>query len=164
MGNQGGSRRRPGVEDGELARRWAALWRELPRATAADDLEGVHDLRVASRRVRAAMELDVARHGKGWHRSLRRTAKAVTRALGDTRDCDAALAAFVAARDASAPEHRAGADRLVRRAAANRELAHAAMVDALGEIMTPRLKRKVRRRFGLPDGDLTAASGEGATS
>ncbi|GAC1455848.1 MAG: hypothetical protein PVSMB1_05420 [Gemmatimonadaceae bacterium] len=57
-------------------------------ALAGEDIEGVHDMRVASRRLRAALEIfqDVFPRGK-WN-SMERYVKALADALGEVRDLD----------------------------------------------------------------------------
>src|SRR5262249_22968889 len=75
----------PALDD-RIAERWDALWQTLPRALDPKDAEGVHDLRVASRRLRAALTVGRAcHHGKAYARR-ERIAKTITRALGAVRD------------------------------------------------------------------------------
>ena len=42
---------------GLIAQRFGAVWKAAPVALAGDDIAGVHDVRVASRRLRAAMDI-----------------------------------------------------------------------------------------------------------
>ena len=69
------SKRRPTREPGTfaadmrdlIATRWAAVFDALPAAIAGVDPEGVHDVRVASRRLRAAIAATgVDRVSTGW--------------------------------------------------------------------------------------------------
>lgn len=53
----------------------------------AEDADAVHDVRVASRRLRTALELSDPAWVPGWARQRRR-ARALTRALGATRELD----------------------------------------------------------------------------
>ena len=71
-----------------IARRWAAVWAAIPAAVAGEDIEGVHDVRVASRRLRAAMDVAVACFPAKWYAPLHRVAKEITGSLGEVRDCD----------------------------------------------------------------------------
>jgi len=68
--------------------RLAQLKQEIPGVRQGRDIEAVHRLRVASRRLRTALRLFEEcwppRHGKPWQREIRR----VTRSLGDARDAD----------------------------------------------------------------------------
>jgi len=68
--------------------RLTLLKQEIPGVRQGRDIEAVHRLRVASRRLRTALRLFEEcwppRHGKTWQREIRR----VTRSLGDARDAD----------------------------------------------------------------------------
>lgn len=56
------------------------------------ELERVHDMRVATRRLRAALELFAACFPRKPHRRLLKEVKAVADALGERRDRDVAIA------------------------------------------------------------------------
>ncbi len=58
------------------------------------DIERVHDMRVATRRLRAAMEVFAACFSKSEHRRLLREVKALADVLGERRDPDVAIAAL----------------------------------------------------------------------
>ncbi|MER3486331.1 MAG: hypothetical protein C4345_10505 [Chloroflexota bacterium] len=62
-----------GVMRDLIAARWGAVWRAVPVAIEGTDPEGVHDVRVASRRLRAAMDVSRAfpPHGTARSTSLR---------------------------------------------------------------------------------------------
>lgn len=61
----------------------------------ADDIEALHDMRVASRRLRAAINVfEPAFPGEGY-RSFEQEVKAVTDALGEARDLDVMLDTLV---------------------------------------------------------------------
>lgn len=68
--------------------RLALLKQEIPGVRQGRDIEAVHRMRVASRRLRTALrlfeELWPPRRGKAWQREVRR----VTRSLGEARDAD----------------------------------------------------------------------------
>ena len=72
------------------------LWKNLFEAQERilrdrDDPEAVHDARVASRRLRTAMEAAAPSHSQKWFRSLNSDAKSYTRLLGRLRDADVML-------------------------------------------------------------------------
>lgn len=71
-----------------VLKRLEVMLRLTAKVRANHDLEAVHDMRVASRRTRTALELFSAcfpaRRVKQWNKRLRR----VTRALGQARDTD----------------------------------------------------------------------------
>lgn len=58
------------------------------------DIEGVHDARVATRRLRAALEVFRACFPKKQYAAVLREVKAVADALGERRDRDVAIAAL----------------------------------------------------------------------
>ena len=58
------------------------------------DIERVHDMRVATRRLRAAMEVFAACFSKSEHKRLLREVKALADVLGERRDPDVAIAAL----------------------------------------------------------------------
>jgi CHAD domain-containing protein len=71
-----------------VLQRLANLKQEIPSVQQGRDIEAVHRMRVASRRLRTALrlfeELWPPRQGKAWQRQVRR----VTRSLGEARDAD----------------------------------------------------------------------------
>ena len=58
------------------------------------DIERVHDMRVATRRLRAAMEVFASCFSKSEHKQLLKEVKALADALGERRDPDVAIAAL----------------------------------------------------------------------
>jgi len=58
------------------------------------DIERVHDMRVATRRLRAAMEVFAACFSKSEHKRLLREVKALADVLGERRDPDVAIDAL----------------------------------------------------------------------
>lgn len=75
-----------------------AQWQELLRlrrvAMKTSDQDDIHDLRVASRRVRAALELFYPFAPKGSKTELRKNIRNLTRILGGLRNIDEALLFF----------------------------------------------------------------------
>jgi CHAD domain-containing protein len=99
-----------------LLERLPALGKEVDGVRAADDIEYVHRMRVASRRIRTALALfkdDLPpKHCGAWRAEMRR----VTRALGAARDTDVQIE-YVAEllEKAADPARRAGIERLLLR-------------------------------------------------
>ena len=58
------------------------------RALDTNDIEGVHDMRVATRRLRAVMEIFAPCFPKKEHRALRKEVKLLADVLGERRDPD----------------------------------------------------------------------------
>ena len=63
-----------------------------PGTRAGDDLEALHDMRVATRRLRAALRIFAAGIPTGLHRTLSRKLQWLGRLLGQVRDLDVQLA------------------------------------------------------------------------
>jgi CHAD domain-containing protein len=131
-----------------IAVRFGALWKAIPAAVAGDDIEGVHDVRVASRRLRAAMDVAVDCFPSDWYRPLHRTAKDITGALGAVRDLDVQIEAFAFERLNSPPEEWPGIDRLLTRLEAERETARQSMLDFIAEIDSANIAEEAAQRFG----------------
>lgn len=93
-----------------LAVRADEVWEHEARASKADDVEGVHAMRVATRRVRAVMEIFAECFPKKRHRAALREVKRLGAALGERRDPDVmigrlrSLQADLAAADAPGVE------------------------------------------------------------
>ena len=150
------SRSRDDRQEGEFAaamrkrigERWGAVWKAVPVALAGEDIEGVHDVRVASRRLRAAMDVAVECFPAEWYRPLHRTAKAITGALGEVRDRDVLLEALAARRAEAAPPERPGIDRLISRVERERTAARAEMERFLQGLLEGDIPGEAARRFG----------------
>lgn len=71
-----------------LAPRAEAMRRQIAPVRRAEDVEAVHQMRVASRRLRAALSLFRPAIPEGDRRRWRRVVRRVTRALGPARDRD----------------------------------------------------------------------------
>ncbi|MCA9860901.1 MAG: CHAD domain-containing protein, partial [Thermomicrobiales bacterium] len=86
-----------------IGERWESVWEAIPRAIEGADIEGVHDVRVASRRLRAAMDVAEPAFPASWYRPLHRTAKAITSELGEVRDRDVMIEHLLATRESAPP-------------------------------------------------------------
>ena len=94
------------------------------------DIERVHDMRVATRRLRAALEIFAPCFPKAEHRKVLKEVKRLADALGERRDPDVAIESFERVRAALAPADRSGIGSLIdelraRQAGANATLAEA---------------------------------------
>ena len=92
------------------------------------DIERVHDMRVATRRLRAALEVFRPCFPRAEHRAALREVKALADALGERRDRDVTIAALEDFSVSLAAPDRPGIESLVdelrrEQAGANRELA-----------------------------------------
>lgn len=131
-----------------IAERWAAVWAAIPAAVAGEDIEGVHDVRVASRRLRAAMDVAAPVFPKPWFKTLHRAAKEITGALGEVRDRDVLLEALRADREAAPPVEHPGIDRVIERVEEERVAARRDMEAFLEELLGGDVRAEAERRFG----------------
>ena len=135
-----------------IAQRWSDVWNAVPAAIAGDDSEGVHDVRVASRRLRAAMDVAVDCFPAGWYKPLHAAAKEITGALGEVRDRDVLLE-FLAEERASVPaQERPGLDRLVAKIGRERDVARAAMIAFFSTLNERGIESEAARRFAAGGG------------
>lgn len=130
-----------------IATRWVAVRDAIPAALADKDPEGVHEVRVASRRLRAAMDVAVDCFPVRWYHPLHRNAKLLTSALGGVRDRDVTLAALAAWRERATDEERPGIDDLIQRVARERTRARKEMIAFLSDLERQGVPRQMRRRF-----------------
>lgn len=115
-----------------LLDRLAALTGEIDGVREAKDIEYIHRMRVASRRLRTALDLFAecapAKHIRKWKNQVGR----ITRALGAARDADVQIH-FLEEAGARAPERRfrPGVERVLLRLKQRREGLQAEVVEAL---------------------------------
>jgi CHAD domain-containing protein len=124
-----------------LERRTRALHRHLPRAMAGDDI-GVHQARVASRRLREAVPvltngLDRSQRGKA-----RRKIRRLTRALGTVRELDVTLHLLEEMAEKPGVSRPALAD-VRAHVIEERERRRAIMHERLVEVNTPKLAKRL---------------------
>jgi exopolyphosphatase/pppGpp-phosphohydrolase len=132
-----------------IAERWKTVLAAIPVALVGTDIEGVHDVRVASRRLRAAMDVAAPAFPRKWYEPLHRTAKEITAALGEVRDRDVLLEALRADRSAAPMVEHPGIDRLIERVERERVAARGAMECYLDQLLNGPLPAEIDRRFGV---------------
>lgn len=107
------------------------------------DPERVHDMRVATRRLRAALEVcEPCFPAKPWRRALKRV-KSLADALGERRDLDVQIDLLGELSDEVADRDREAFEGLVGELHARQLDAN----DALARYVTPKRLRKLRRRL-----------------
>ncbi|HEX2281705.1 MAG TPA: CHAD domain-containing protein [Thermomicrobiales bacterium] len=146
-----------------IAERWRIVWEAIPIALEGTDIEGVHDVRVASRRLRAAMDVAQPAFPGKWYKSLHRTAKEITGALGEVRDRDVLLEALQRDRSAAPAVEHPGIDRLIDRVERERAQARAEMERFLRQLLDSPLWSELERRFGMtgaPADEPTGVEGD----
>jgi CHAD domain-containing protein len=107
------------------------------------DVEGVHDMRVATRRLRAALEVFAPCFpARGYRKALKRV-KVLADVLGERRDADVAIE-FLAEFADEAPEvDRPAVDALIERLRGEQREAN----EALAPYVRPKRLKKLRRRL-----------------
>jgi CHAD domain-containing protein len=134
-----------------IAERWQTVLAAVPVAIEGTDIEGVHDVRVASRRLRAALDIAAPAFPGKWYTALRRTAKEITSALGTVRDRDVLLEALYEDRSAAPLAEHPGIDRLIERVERERVAARGEMVRFLRQLLDGPLQAELERRFGISE-------------
>jgi CHAD domain-containing protein len=145
-----------------IGERWQDVWKAVPVAIDGVDPEGVHDVRVASRRLRAAMDVAVNVFPADWYKPLHRVARELTSELGEVRDRDVQIEYLMSERAQSTPGDRVGIDRLIARLEREREAARAEMLDYLASLEGKRVPDETARRFS-PVQSGQPAAGDGAS-
>jgi CHAD domain-containing protein len=109
------------------------------------DIEGVHAMRVASRRLRAALEVfGPCLHRKRGARALA-DVKALAGALGERRDRDVGLDLLTGLLGACAPAERRAAEVLIEDLRREQRQANRALSKALDRARRTRLRRRLAR-------------------
>jgi CHAD domain-containing protein len=108
------------------------------------DIERVHDMRVASRRLRAVLEIFGPCFPKELHRSVLHDVKALADALGERRDPDVHIASLTAFAAAVPGADRAGVESLIDRLGEEQVAANVDLAAALVEMERSDLQGKLR--------------------
>jgi CHAD domain-containing protein len=128
-----------------------------------DEVEALHDMRVGSRRIRAALAVFGRAFSKADFQELDRQVAAITDALGAVRDLDVQLDALRSIH-ASVPEHEAhGIGRLISRQADQRDVERHALLVALDRLEKERFERRFLKALDRALGPV-AQGAEGAES
>jgi CHAD domain-containing protein len=129
-----------------LRDRIRAFFRHLPLALAGES-EGIHQMRVAGRRVRVVVPLVARKPESRRVRRARRTLKALIRAAAPARDLDVCLALFDAHVAAPSPEAKV----LRARLRAARSRSRRRMREVILDEEIPTLRRDLRMLLGTPE-------------
>ena len=108
------------------------------------DIERVHAMRVATRRLRAVMEIFAPVFPKKQHRVLLKEVKALADALGERRDRDVAIEAMEKIGAALTSDDRPGIEHLVAELRDEQHGANAALAGALEAIEANDLRGRLR--------------------
>jgi CHAD domain-containing protein len=109
-----------------------------------NDIERVHAMRVATRRLRAVMEIFAPAFPKKQHRALLKEVKALADALGERRDRDVAIDSLAKIGAALTADDRRGIDHLIAELRDEQGGANAALAEALQAIEGNDLRGRLR--------------------
>ena len=129
-----------------------------------DDPEDVHQMRVASRRLRAALQIVEGIYDAGDIRRYRRGLRRVAQALADVRDLDVFRGHVLAYMGALPEESRAEIAPLVAAVEAQRSEARATLIDDLDERRYQKFKRAFATFLTTPGVGLAGGDGVDATT
>ena len=108
------------------------------------DIEGVHDMRVATRRLRAALEVFAACFPSKQHAAVLAEVKDLADRLGERRDPDVAIEELEALAETFAPGDRPGVAGLVDELRAEQAAANETVARALAELHESELARRLQ--------------------
>jgi CHAD domain-containing protein len=124
------------------------------------DIERVHDMRVATRRLRAALEIFAPCFPRSELRAALRQVKALADALGERRDRDVAIASLNGISESLSASDRPGIEALVERL----RMEQAAANEALARIVSPDQLAPVFEQLSELAGSAFAAEVKGSPS
>lgn len=133
-----------------LGERGDDFFRCRARALKTADPEDIHDLRVASRRLREGFALFAPCYPSREIARLARGVKRVTQLLGAIRNADEALLFFTALADELGAACRGDLDRLLLSFRKERKGELARLTDGLRELVTGRMRARYRRVIAAP--------------
>lgn len=108
-----------------------------------DDIEGVHDMRVASRRLRAAMEVFAPCFPKKEFKRALRDVKALADALGERRDPDVAITRLDEVRRGLAADDGPGVEHLIQELRSRQRSANDRLSNALERAHESELRERL---------------------
>jgi CHAD domain-containing protein len=115
---------------------------------AGDDIEALHQMRVASRRLRAVLEVYAGCFPPRRHRRLLGLVKDTADALSEARDLDVQIEGLLAHAAAAPADDRAGIESLVASLRERRAAADEHLPPALARLDDERFLRQVQRLVG----------------
>jgi len=113
------------------------------RALDTSDIEGVHDMRVATRRLRAVMEIFAVCFPREQHRRALKEVKELADVLGERRDPDVMIDGLEAVAQSLGPADRSGIRQLERALRAEQAEANQRLAAMLDRIDRYRLRERL---------------------
>ncbi len=128
----------------------STIQQRIPAALTAEDIEAVHDIRVASRRLRTALNIFYPemppRRAASWLKDIAR----LTSSLGAARDCDVQIAYIQSLQPIPDLKERPGVRRLLLRASQKRVRLQRNVKSALASFQKQGTIEDITRRLELP--------------
>jgi len=128
-----------------IAVRGAEVFEHERDVLDTSDIERVHDMRVATRRLRAALEVFAGAFEKDELRPVLRDVKRLADALGERRDPDVHIEEFTKLRERFAAPDRPGIDLLLEELRAEQARGNEILEQALAEARDGELDERLRR-------------------
>jgi CHAD domain-containing protein len=126
--------------------------------TLAGDIDALHDMRVASRRLRAAMSVFASAFPKQQFAPLEREAARLTDALGSVRDADVQIEYLGQLRENAPPAEQVGLDALVDHLDRERERERAVLIKELDRFSSSQFRNDFARMVSK----VSRGEGEGS--
>jgi CHAD domain-containing protein len=120
------------------------LFEQSVNVLDTSDIERVHDMRVATRRLRAVLEIFAPCFEPTLHRAVLRDVKSLADALGERRDPDVHIDLLEQFAGAVAEADRPGVESLVARLREDQAAGNATLSSALDEIERSDLRGRLR--------------------
>lgn len=130
-----------------IRHRFAAMWKHRD-GTLDGDEDALHDMRVGSRRLRAALDVFAVAFPGGEYARLRHLTARLTDELGAVRDHDVMLLSLRNYRERAAPDEYAGIDDLAALLDAERTLARRALRRFFDELDDKQYARRMKVIYG----------------
>ncbi len=124
--------------------RGAELFEQSTNVLDTSDIERVHDMRVATRRLRAVLEIFAPCFERTLHRGVLRDVKSLADALGERRDPDVHIDALQRFEAAVAEADRPGVESLIGRLHQDQAAGNTTVSHALDEMERSDLRGRLR--------------------
>ncbi len=137
-----------------MAKHSRSLYEHLPGVLNGDDPHNIHQMRVATRRLRASLQSTTAAYRDDIVAGLRKRLRTLARALGAVRDLDVMLIRLRSDAEQWVEDDRSELNAVIEQLKADRHRAHAALVAELRSKRTARLLRTLNDFLVCPLEDV----------
>lgn len=139
-----------------IAKHLLKLYAHLPGVLSGDDPHDIHQMRVATRRLRASLASTAPAYRAELVRTLYQRLRKLARALGEVRDRDVLLIRLRHAASTETEAQQAGLGQVIERLQTERDVAHAALLDQLSRKRTRRLLHDLQAFLTVPLSEVQA--------